>query len=198
MSEKILVSKFVEDFKKLSNDTNKLAMVKKHVITHYAPILKKRNVLDIMMDGCVKSGKSGKYIDLLCSKLNFIGAILILYTDLAVDKKIINDDGKEKEVVDIWTAYDLLKESGALELILNEIGSDIEELLSIQEQILGTWHNENASTAAYISDVVEKISLIFSTALGNEISSLADMLNTGTDENKAELVTALMENFKLK
>lgn len=198
MSEKILVSKFVEDFKKLSNDTNKLAMVKKHVITHYAPILKKRNVLDIMMDGCVKSGKSGKYIDLLCSKLNFIGAILILYTDLAVDKKIINDDGKEKEVVDIWTAYDLLKESGALEMILNEIGSDIEELLSIQEQILGTWHNENASTAAYISDVVEKISLIFSTALGNEISSLADMLNTGTDENKAELVTALMENFKLK
>jgi len=198
MSEKILVSKFVEDFKKLSNDTNKLAMVKKHVITHYAPILKKRNVLDIMMDGCVKSGKSGKYIDLLCSKLNFIGAILILYTDLAIDKKIINDDGKEKEVVDIWTAYDLLKESGALEMILNEIGSDIEELLSIQEQILGTWHNENASTAAYISDVVEKISLIFSTALGNEIGSLADMLNTGTDENKAELVTALMENFRVK
>ena len=198
MSEKNLVSKFVEDFKKLSNDTNKLAMVKKHVITHYAPILKKRNVLDIMMDGCVKSGKSGKYIDLLCSKLNFIGAILILYTDLAVDKKVINDAGKEKEVVDIWTAYDLLKESGALEMILNEIGDDITELLSVQDQILNTWHNENVSTAAYISDVVEKISLIFSTALGKEIGSLADMLNTGTDENKAELVTALMENFKLK
>lgn len=199
MSEKILVSKFVEEFKKLSNDTNKFALVKKHVLTHYAPILKKRSVLDIMMDGCVKNGKSGKYIDLLCSKLNFIGAILILYTDLAIDKKVINDDdGKEKEIVDIWSAYDLLKESGALEMILNEIGSDIEELLSIQEQVLGTWHNENASTAAYISDVVEKISLIFSTALGKEIGSLADMLNTGTDEDKAELVTTLMENFKLK
>lgn len=201
MSEnnKISVSKFVEDFKKLSNDANKQAMVKKHVVRHYAPILNKKNVLDITMDGCVKSGKSGKYIDLFASKLNFIGSILILYTDLAIDKKVISDsDGKDKEVVDIWTAYDLLKESGALEMILNEIGSDIEELLSIQEQLLGTWHNNNASTAAYISDVVEKISLIFSTALGKEISSLADALNTGTDEDKAELVASLMEKFRVK
>jgi hypothetical protein len=199
MSEKILVSKFVEDFKKLSNDTDRQVMVSEHVVRHYAPILNKKNVLDIMMDGCVKTGKSGRYIDLLVSKLNFIGATLILYTDLAIDKKVISDsDGKDKEVADMWATYDLLKESGVLEIILNEIGSDIEELLFIQEQLLGTWHNENASTTAYISDMVEKISLIFSTALGKEISSLADALNTGTDEDKAELVMSLMEKFRVK
>ena len=193
-NNKTLVSKFVEDFKKLSNDANKQAMVKKHVVTHYAPILHKINVLQIMMDGCVKHGKSGRYIDMMASKLNFIGAILILYTDLEVDKTTNNC----KEVANIWGAYDQLKESGALDMIVNEIGSDIEELLSIQEQLLGTWHNNNASTAAYISDVVEKISLIFSTALGKEISSLADALNTGTDEDKAELVASLMEKFRVK
>ena len=201
MSEnnKTLVSKFIEDFNKVTNETTKHSIVKKHVVRHYAPILNKINVLDITMNGCIKQGKSGKYIDMACSKLNLIGSILILYTDLAIDKKVITDyDGKEKEVADMWTTYDLLKESGALEMILNEIGDDITELLSVQDQILTTWHNENASVAAYVSDVIEKISLIFSTALGKEIGSLADALSTGTDEDKAELVATLMERFRAK
>ena len=194
-NNKTLVSKFVDDFKKLSNDANKQAMVKKHVVTHYAPILHKRNVLDLMMDGCVKQGKSGRYVDLFVSKLNFIGAILILYTDLAVDK---TTNSESNEVANIWGAYDLLKESGAMDILLNEIGDDLNELITVQDQILSTWHNEHASTAAYISDLVEKVSIIFSTVMGKQIGSLADVLNTGTDEEKAELVSALMENFRVK
>ena len=193
-NNKTLVSKFVDDFKKLSNDANKQAMVKKHVVTHYAPILHKINVLQIMMDGCVKNGKSGRYIDMMASKLNFIGAVLVLYTDFEVDKTTNNG----KEVANIWGAYDQLKESGALDMIVNEIGSDIEELLSVQDQILSTWHNENASVAAYVSDLVEKISMIFSTALGKELGSITDALNIGSDEDKAALLATLKENLKLK
>ena len=193
-NNKTLVSKFVDDFKKLSNDANKQAMVKKHVVTHYAPILHKINVLQIMMDGCVKNGKSGRYIDMMASKLNFIGAVLVLYTDFEVDKTTNNG----KEVANIWGAYDQLKESGALDMIVNEIVSDIEELLSVQDQILSTWHNENASVAAYVSDLVEKISMIFSTALGKELGSITDALNIGSDEDKAALLATLKENLKLK
>ncbi len=182
--DKTLVSKFVASFKEITNENTKKSMVEKHVITHYSPILKKKNVLDIMMDGCVKQGKSGKYIDMTCSKLNFISAILILYTDLAIDKTK-NDDGKE--VPDICTAYDQLKESGALDMIINTIGSDIEELISVQEQILNTWHNENASTAAFISDIVEKVGMIFSAGLGKELSSIME-----SDDEKAELLSALI------
>ena len=192
-TNKTLVSKFVEDFKKVANENNKLAMVKKHVVTHYAPILHKRNVLDIMMDGCVKNGKSGKFIDMLCSKINFAGAILILYTDLAVDKTT-NADGKE--IANIWEAYDSLKESGAWGMILNEIGDDVQELVFVQEQCLGTWHNENCSTAAYISDLVEKVSMIFSAGLGKELSGLTEVFNELPAEEKKNFFANLKNNFK--
>ena len=56
-NNKTLVSKFVEDFKKLSNDANKQAMVKKHVVTHYAPILHKMNVLQITFGGYARGAK---------------------------------------------------------------------------------------------------------------------------------------------
>lgn len=193
-NNKTLVSRFVEEFKKVTNETTKQAMVKKHVLTHYAPILKKMNVLNIMMDGCVKEGVAGKYIDMAASKLNFIMAILILYTDLQVDRTT-NEEGKE--IPDTWTAYDQLKESDALDMILNEIGKDIEELLSIQDQILSTWHNENASTAAYVSSLIEKVGMIFSTVMGKELGSLADVLGN-SDTERAELLAMLKENFKLK
>lgn len=192
---KTLVSKFVEDFKKATNETNKLAMVKKHVVTHYSPILHKMNVLNIMVDGCVKQGKAGKYIDMIQSKMTFISAMLILYTDLMVDKMTTSEG---KDVPDIWSAYDQLKESGALDMMIDEIGSDLEELFSIQNQMLETWHNENASISAFISDLVEKVGMIFSAGLGKELGSLTDMLVTGSDEDKANILTALKENFKLK
>lgn len=192
-TNKTLVSKFVEDFKKVTNDNNKLAMVKKHVTRHYAPILHKRNVLDIVMEGCIRQGKSGKFVDLMASKLNFIGAILILYTDLAVDKTT-NSEGKE--VANIWEAYDLLKESGALDMILQEIGSDLEELISVQDHVLSTWQNENASVAAYISDLVEKVSMIFSTALGKELGSITEVFNELPAEEKQNFFDVLRDNFK--
>ena len=194
-TNKIFVSSFTNEFKKLTSESTKRGMVQKHVLRHYSPILHKMNVLQNMMNGCVKEGKAGKYIDMGASKMNFIMAILILYTDLAIDK-IVNEEGKE--IPDTCTAYDQLKETGALDMIIEEIGADITELLTVQENILGTWHNENCSTAAYISGLVEKISMIFSTAMGKEIGSLADVLSAGTNEDKAELVAALMDNFRLK
>lgn len=192
-NNRTLVSKFVEDFNKLVNDVNKQALVKKHVSTHYAPILKKRNVLEITMNGCIGNGKAGQYIDMFASKLNFIGSILILYTDLTPDK-IINDEGKE--IPNIWGAYDLLKESGAYSMLLNEIGADLEELISVQEQILGTWHNENASAASYISNVVEKVSMILSTAIGKELGSITEVFNGLSAEEKQNFFATLKNNFK--
>lgn len=192
-NDKTLVSKFVEDFKKVTNDANKLALVKKHVVTHYAPILHKMNVLNIMVDGCVKQGKAGKYIDMIQSKMTFISAILVLYTDLKVDKMTTSEG---KEIPDVWTAYDQLKESGALDMILNEIGSDLEELISVQDQILGTWHNENASTAAFLSDLVEKVSMIFSAGLGKELGSITEMFNELPAEEKKNFFSMIKGGLK--
>ena len=180
---KTLVSKFVENFKKLKDDANKQALVKKHVTTHYAPILNKKNVLEIILDGCVENGKSGKFINMMKSKVNFIGAILILYTDLQIDKTVENKETGEM-LPDIFTAYDSLKESGAFDMLLNEIGDDLNELISVQDQIFSTWHNEHASISAYISNLAEKVGMIFSAGLGKELGSITEVFNELPVEEK--------------
>lgn len=188
---KTLLSDFVAKFKKATTDTARQAMVQRHILTHYAPLLKKKNVLDIMMQGCIATGKSGKHIDLLASKLNLYGAILVLYTDLEVDK--VEQDGKK--VPNMWEAYDLLKESGAGTILFNEIGEDINELLMVQELVLSTWQNENTTTAAYVAGLVENVTTILGTTVGATLKPLVDEWNALSAEEKQGLLN-MLKNLK--
>ena len=179
--EKTLVSKFVENFKKLKDDTNKQALVKKHVTSHYAPLLSKTMVLNLMNEKSIAEGKHGKYINLTVSKLNLVMAILALYTDLTPDKEV-NEAGEEK--AKSYESYDLLKEYGALDMILNEIGADIQELITVQSEVIDTWTAQNCSTAAFLSDLVEKVSMIFSAGLGKELGGITEVFNELPVEEK--------------
>jgi hypothetical protein len=187
-----LVSTFVADFNKVTNETTKRGVIQKHIKRHYAPLMEKTMVLNLMNDKSIAEGKHGRYINLTTSKLNLVMAILALYTDLMPDKTIEND----KEVVKSYESYDLLKESGALDMIIVEIGEDIQELLTIQSEVMDTWTAQNCSTAAFISDLVEKVSMIFSTALGKELGSITDIFNELPAEQKQNFFAMLKDNFK--
>lgn len=190
-NEKILVGEFVKKYNEFNNDASKAAYLKKIIKRTYCPILEKKLILEMMVEKSKGEGDIA-YIDMVLSKINFYMSIIVLYTNLEVEK---DDKGIPKTM----DAYDMLKQADVFNAILNEIGEkEFGELMSVNDAALDTWHTKNTSTQAYISSLVEKVSLIFSTALGKEIGSLADMLNTGTDEDKAELVATLMENFKLK
>ena len=189
---KTLVSKFVEDFNKVTNETTKKGVVQKHVTSHYAPLLSKTMILTLMNDKSVTEGKHGRYIDFTVSKLNLIMAILVLYTDLTPDKEI--EGGKE--VVKSYESYDLLKESGALDMIIAEIGADIQELLTVQSEVMDTWTAQNCSTQAYIANLVEKVSLIFSTALGKEFGSIKDIFNELPADEKNNFSATLKDIIK--
>lgn len=190
---KTLVSKFVADFNKVTSTDTKLSIVKKHVTSHYASLLLKNNVLTLMNDKSIAEGKHGKYINLTASKLNFVMAILALYTDLTPDK---TTDAEGKEIAKSYESYDLLKESGALDMILNEIGADIQELLTVQSEVMDTWTAQNCSTAAFISDLVEKVSMIFSAGLGKELGSITEMFNELPAEEKKNFFSMIKGGLK--
>ena len=185
--ERITVSAFVNGYNKLINSELKNKYVKGHVTTTYAPILTKINILNLMHEKSVVDGKI-KYIDLTVSKLNLIMAILVLYTDVEPDK---NEEGKPMT----WDAYDKLKSTGLLEKILECIGEDIEELMSVQKNIMDTWHMKNSSTEAYIANLVETASQRFGIVAGAGMEKLSEVM---ADEKKMEKVMSAFEKVLKK
>lgn len=109
-------------------------------------------------------------------------AILVIYTDIEPDK----EDDKPKT----WEAYDALKSTGILEQILEYIGDDIEELLSVQKDVMDTWHMKNSSPEAYVANLVEIASQRFGIAAGVGMEKLTELLE---DEKRVEKLLIMLE-----
>jgi hypothetical protein len=184
--ERISMSKFVEGYKKLTNEQLKDRYIKERVKTTYAPILQKKLILEMMHNKSVVETPV-KRIDMTVSHLNVIMAILVLYTDIEPDKKE-NDDGTTTPLT--WDAYDALKSTGIYEKLLNAIGSDLEELMLIQGQIMDTWVMENTSTQAYVNNVVENASSRFGVAIEIILNKLDEILE---DEVKMKKFMSALE-----
>jgi len=184
--ERISMSKFVEGYKKLTNEQLKDRYIKERVKTTYAPILQKKLILEMMHNKSVVETPV-KRIDMTVSHLNVVMAILVLYTDIEPDKKE-NDDGTTTPLT--WDAYDALKSTGIYEKLLNAIGSDLEELMLIQGQIMDTWVMENTSTQAYVNNVVENASSRFGVAIEIILNKLDEILE---DEVKMKKFMSALE-----
>ncbi len=186
-TKKITVKEFVKGYKKLTSPE----LINKYVVSHitktYAPLLIKKEVLTLMCEKSVVESKT-KYIDMTINKLNFIMAILSIYTDIEIEK---NEEGKPLS----WEAYDELKSTGALDTIISAIGSDIEELITVQKEVLDTWHIKNDSTEAYITQLIEFASRKLGVYAGVGMEKLAEILN---DETKIEEVMEIISNFLKK
>lgn len=186
--ERITVSTFVERYGKLNNDQLKDKYVKEHVKITYAPILKKKAILEAMNNKSVIDSPTGKYIDLITSKLNFTMAVLMLYTDIEPDK---NEEGQPL----VCESYDSLQSTGLIGKILNTIGSDVEELMNIQSQIMDTWYAQHTSTEAYVANLVEAASHKLGVYAGVGMDKLADVLS---DEKKVNKIIAALDKVLKK
>ena len=188
IKERITVSTFVERYNMLNNDQLKDKYVKEHVKITYAPILKKKAILEVMNNKSVVEGSTGKYIDLITSKLNLIMAVLVLYTDIEPDK---NEDGQPL----VCESYDALQSTGLIGKILNIIGSDVEELMNIQSQVMDTWYAQHTSTEAYIANLIEKSSHKLGVYAGAGMDKIADVLS---DEKKVNKIIAALDKLVKK
>ena len=79
---------------------------------------------------------------------------------------------------------------------LEEIGADIQELLAVQSEVMDTWTAQNCSTAAFVGNLVEKVSLILSSTLGKELGTITDIFNELPEEEKTNFFAAFKDNFK--
>lgn len=191
VKERISVSTFVDRYIKLTNEQLKNKYVKEHIKTTYAPLLSKMTILNLMNEKAVVDSDI-KYIDMVTSKLNLNMAILVLYTDIEPDKKE-NEDGTTTPLT--WEAYDVLKSNGLLDIIIEYIGEDIGELLSVQKDILDTWYLKNKSTEAYVENLIETASHKLGVYAGFGMDKLADVFS---DEKKMNKVMAALDKILKK
>lgn len=170
--ERISMSKFVDGYKRLSSDTLRDRYIKERVKTTYAPILSKKLILEMMNEKSVVKEPIPR-IDMTVSHLNVVMSILVLYTDIEPDKKE-NEDGTTTPLT--WEAYDALKSTGIYEKLLNAIGSDLEELMLVQGQVMDTWVMENTSTQAYVNNLIDTFSRKFGGYAGVGMEKLTEFL----------------------
>lgn len=193
VKEKISISKFIESYNKFTNDQLKRAYVREHIKTTYAPILSKKLILETMLQKSVVETPV-KHIDMTVSKLNFVMAILILYTNIEPDKRE-NEDGTTTPLT--WEAYDTLKSSGLYGEIMGAIGEDLTELVSVQEQVLESWQIANTSIEAYLNSLVEAATIRLSVAGEIFLNRVVELLNDEIQMKKVEsTLGALIKKIK--
>ena len=191
IKERISISKFVDGYKKIANENLKDKYIQEHIKNTYAPILQKKLILEMMNSKSVVETPV-KHIDMVVSKLNVVMAILVLYTDIEPDKQT-NEDGTTTPLT--WDAYDALKSSGLYGKILDAIGEDLNELMSVQDQILNSWYTANTSTEAYVKNLIDTASRRFGISIDLLLDKLLEILE---DDSKTKKVTTMLEKLTKK
>lgn len=185
--KKILITDFVKKYKTLASEKLKNDYIKSIIKCNYCPILKKRAILDLMLEKSVNEDGL-KTIDMFLNKLNFYAAIISLYTYIVPDK---DENGVPKS----YEMYDLLTENNLMNPILELIGErELGELTSINGLLLDNWHMQNTSVEAYISSFVEAASRKFGVVAGVGMEKLTEVLEDEKKMNK--VITALDKVLK--
>lgn len=186
--ENVLINDFIKEYNTLKNEETKVTYVKSIMKRTYCPIIEKKAALEKMLEISVGEGKV-PYLDMITSKINFTMTILVLYTKLVVEK---NEDGLPKAD----EAYDLLVKGDLLNTICNIIGErEFNELMSINEAAINTWHNKNASVEAYVSKLFETAVDRFGVVAGVGAQQLVAFLD---NEQKMEKLLKLLEKTAKK
>lgn len=172
MEKKIMVNDFVSQYKIMKNEELRKNYVRKIVKRNYVPVLEKKIILDIMLQKSITADENGiQYIDMFLHKLNVISAIIVLYTNIEVEK---NKQGQTNTT----EMYDLLVSNNILDVIYEEIGDDeLNELMSINKLLLDTWHNQNSSTESYLYKLFNSVSKNIGATIGIGMSKLSEVLS---------------------
>lgn len=161
------ISEFVEKYNKLSSTEARKRLNDSIIKRTYAPVYEKKLVLQLMLDKSIVTTDNGvKYIDMFTSKLNFYAAIISLYTNLEYEQN-------EKGITDSGASYDLIKQYDIIDIVCEAIGeNELKELISINDLLIDTFHNQNNNIEAFLADQIKRLSVLLGGVAGAAIEKL--------------------------
>jgi len=159
------VLEFIEKYNRLSSTSAKNKMIESIMKRTYCPVLEKRVILQKMLEKSIATDSSNEtiqYIDMFVFKLNYIMSIIILYTSLAIDTKIVAGEkiAKTEEI------YDGLVESKIIKEIYEQIGEDeLKELNNINEMLISNFDYTHCTGYAYLTKTLNNATQLISTTI---------------------------------
>lgn len=159
------VLEFIEKYNRLSSTSAKNKMIESIMKRTYCPVLEKRVILQKMLEKSIATDSTNEtiqYIDMFVFKLNYVMSIIILYTSLVIDTKIVAGEkiAKTEEI------YDGLVESKIIKEIYEQIGEDeLKELNNINEMLISNFDYMHCTGYAYLTKILNNATQLISTTI---------------------------------
>lgn len=183
---------FVKSFSAVTDEKTKDKMVDAVIYRKYVPFLQKEIMLLAMQNNSIREVDGIKQVDSLVRYINFITAILSLYTNLKV--KVDGDNGYNG-----FEAYDMLKESGALGAIINKIGeAEYTELKTMEDMIYEDMDRQQYSTEAYLGKQITRFGNLIGMSMSEAIDKLLELYNNTSPEDIKQFIDTVKEEIKNK
>lgn len=182
------INEFVNTFKNANANTQEV-LVKNIVKRNYAPVSEKIGMLRGMLEGSIRTGENGiKYIDVVVNKINYVYAIILLYTEL---EPVKDESGKSLYL----ETYDLIQQNCLMDLLCQYIGErELDELSFINGQIFDTWYSMNSSTKACAYELVNTVVA----SIVNILNNAETEENTTNEDKVKEIASNLKDIFEKK
>lgn len=180
------VKNFIEDFKakKIVNNKINEHAVEDYIretlqVKGYIPFTEKRELCTSVIEGSCGRENGLVTVDSVSRYMLFTIAVITKYTNIE-----FNTD----EELDAFGEYDMLCESGLLDIILDVVGPEYVKCNNMLNMMLEDVISNNNTSEAVIGNVLEKIS--------GKISDFIDVLSDKVEEMDLDLSQVDIEQFK--
>lgn len=185
----ITVKEFVEGYKKMTNDTARIAYVREHLCLRreYIPIIEKIELSKIIVENFTKSN-TGDYIQLnsVLKYLFYKKMLIQQYTNI-----IIESPG-------FWEEYDMLKEEGLLDVVTLAIIPDdeLEEFNDILEMTWNDYINNYIEPHVFIDRQFTRVKVLLENIFEPIIEKASDIINGMSEEDDRKIANIVKEAIK--
>lgn len=143
----------VKEFVKMWN--NDECTIDNIIMRRYSPILEKKMIADIMVEKSEMETSGGvKFLDPFLLKINFVAAIILLYTNLDIDYEY-------REGTTFYDDYDLLNEYGIIQSLTEKLSytdnDELSELNDVFEKTIQGYREKVYSIPAIVARITSVI-----------------------------------------
>ena len=186
-NKQIFVKEFCKKYSTTTSEHVKDQMIRSIMKTTYVPVMKKRALLQVMLDkSMVTTGHGTEYIDMFLSRINLIMGIVALYTNLKVERD-------EDNIPITFKAYDVLIQSGVLSKIYEQIPEqELAEITSINGVLMDNFYNEH-NVENFVAKQVSRFGALIGSFGGTAFDGLKEVLSQVTEMPIAENKTDFTE-----